>query len=293
MLNIVNERIELGKKFMLNESICFINETLAYSYNLNSIQNTLKRMFPEIISIDLSDFSMYLTLAGKNKKEDKIDGENNGTFEIKLEKIDNVYKIAEFVEKAYGWHQSILTINDYALADFGHGYEMLDEPYQGYSLRTCWYLTKGTHRKFSLFMEANYSNRVFDIDSLYHLTNKSVLGKISRNGLGPRSHGNFPERIYFGTDINAILRMVGKSGMDATGVIPNKVLLKIDFNNHKDAIMSRYKFYQDPREKTSVYTYDVIDPKYIMVCTDDINRWLYQEADVDKEDLDSLTFKHI
>lgn len=289
MKNIVNDRIKLGKMFMLNESICFMNETLTHSYSLNSVKNTLKRMFPEIISIDFSDRSQYMKLAGR----DKIEGENIGSFEIKLENIDNIYEISEFVEKAYGWHQSILTINDYVLTDFGHGYEMLDDPYQGYSLRTCWYLTKGTDRKFSLFMEANYSNRVFDIDSLYHLTNRSVLGKISRNGLSPRSHGNFPERIYLGTDINAILGMVGKSGMDATGEIPNKVLLKIDFNNYRDEIMSKYKFYQDPRENTSVYTYDVIDPKYIMVCTDDINKWLYQEADVDKEDLDSLTFKHI
>ena len=293
MLNTVNERIELGKRFMLNESICFMNETLTHSYSLNSVQNTLKRMFPEIISIDLSDFSMYLTLARKNKEDEKIEGENNGSFEIKLEKIDNVYKIADFVEKAYGWHQSILMINDYALADFGHGYEMLDEPYQGCPLKVCWQLTRGTDRKFSLFMEANYSNRVSDISSLYHLTNRSILGKVLRNGLSPRSHGNFPERIYFGTDINAILRMVGKSGMNAAGEIPNKVLLKVDFNNYRDEIMSMYKFYQDPREATSVYTYDTIDPKYIMVCTDDINGWLYQDADVDKEDLDSLTFKHI
>ena len=88
--------------------------------------------------------------------------------------------------------------------------------------------------------------------------------------------------------------MVGRTGMNQeTGHIPDKTLFKLDMDRYRDEIMSKYKFYQDPRDEDSVYTYDVIDPKYIMVCTDDINRWLYQEADVDKEDLDSLTFKHI
>ena len=288
MNHIVTERYNEGKRFLLNESICFIdiNEALIHSYSLNKIENELRRRFPEIISIELHRNSPYADAI----KSDVTDGKFVGSFEIKLSSVKDIYKLKDDIESYYGWHASVLKINHHLLMDMGNGFEIYTPGQEGTTLREVLFLTSGTNRNISLFVEANFTEKTKDIDNMYHLTNTKVIDKIKRQGLNPRSHGNFPDRVYFGNDINHIFWMVGRSGISTEGDIPEKTLLKLNTKNYKKEILEKYTFYKDPRDKTAVYTYDVIDPKYLLVCVDDINQYLMQDANVDNEILDKLNF---
>ena len=85
MNRVVIERYNEGKRFIINESICFISldEALIHSYSLNKIENELKRRFPEILSIELKRNSPYADAIDS----DVTNGSFIGSFEIKLSNI--------------------------------------------------------------------------------------------------------------------------------------------------------------------------------------------------------------
>lgn len=295
MNDIIRERYNEGQRYLLNEDICFVcmsledelSEALLWSYNLNKIEKELKRRFPEIISVELHRNSPYAEYA----EVDVTEGEFVGSFELKLSSLKNIYKIKRDIDAYYAWHVSLLRVNGTNLFDFGNGFVLQDEGREGITLNQFLMMQPKDKKEYSLFVEANYSIKTTEIGEAYHITNTNVIHKIKRNGLNPRSKGNFPERVYFGTDVNHILWMVGRSGSDLeTGYIPDKTLLKLNVAQYKDEILSKYTFYKDPRDKTSVYTYDVIDPKYLMICTDNINKYTAQDSELDKDVIESFRF---
>ena len=111
----------------------------------------------------------------------------------------------------------------------------------------------------SIFVEAKYTVEDFRITELYHLTDKKYLPKIKKNGLTPKTHGNHPERIYFGKNIDDIYEMIG--GKFEQG----SILLRLNFDEYAEEITDKYVFYKDPRKSSAVFTLDCINPKYIQM----------------------------
>ena len=118
----------------------------------------------------------------------------------------------------------------------------------------------------SIFVEAKFTVEDFRITELYHLTDSKYIPKIKRNGLVPKTHGNHPERIYFGKNLDDIYEMVG--GKFEQG----SILLRLNFDEYGDEIRDKYVFYKDPRKSSAVFTLDCIDPKYIQII--DNGRWI-------------------
>ena len=182
MNHIVQERYNIGKKYILNESICFVgmsledelSEALLWSYNLNQIEKELKRRFPEIISIELHRNSPYAEEVGV----DVTEGEFIGSFEIKLSSLKNIYQIKRDIDAYYAWYVSVLRVNGHNLFDFGDGFVLQDPGLEGVTLRQLLFMQPKEEKNYSLFVEANFSKKVTDIDNLYHLTNTRVLNKI-------------------------------------------------------------------------------------------------------------------
>lgn len=108
---------------------------------------------------------------------------------------------------------------------------------------------------FALILEAKFSevyhqkpNEVF-----YHGTDKSKVQSILKQGLVPKSDGNFPDRIYLGKSVSEIVDMIG-------GNVNDLVILKVDVSNVK-----LYKLYRDQRNSSAVFTYDNIPPSQIEI----------------------------
>jgi hypothetical protein len=146
-------------------------------------------------------------------------GNNTGSFEIKLSSFDNIDEIIETIDKTYGWDVDSL----------------------------------------SIFVDAKFTVEDFKITELYHLTDYKYLPKIKVNGLVPKTHGNHPERIYFGKNLDDIYEIVG--GKFEYG----SILLRLNFDEYAEEITDKYVFYKDPRKSSAVFTLDCIDPKYIQM----------------------------
>ena len=113
------------------------------------------------------------------------------------------------------------------------------------------YLADHSVSAFSIIIEAKFGKRYAQKSGevLYHATDSSHLKRIREQGLIPRSLGNFPDRIYLGSDIHEIENMVGPNLQDMW-------FLKINVDG--------LEIYHDERERTAYYTYDNISPDRIL-----------------------------
>ena len=229
-----------------------INEGLIMSYDINKSSLYLKKKFPNIKKIRSLRWNPYKRNTRTNKNDFvSIDLGNN---------FYNYKEIIKTIENLLGWFVSEIDIKEYNK----HGYiprifynfngifechDLIDKYYgeNGFDK----YISETKIDSFSIIIEAKFGKRYFqkENENFYHATDKTFLKKILKNGLIPKSRGNFPERIYLGTDISEIQNMVGQNLQDM-------IILKINCNG--------IHLYHDEREKTAYYTYDNISPDRII-----------------------------
>ena len=241
-----------------------LNEGLVQSYNMDKVANHLKSKFPNVSDVINHAVNVY-RLPSK-----KPTGKNTGSFEVKITSFDNLDKIIDTIDQTYGWFVSVIVLNDdiaFADWDFNGTYVKVNEPYMNMEMnRFIHNVLKDNVESISIFVEAKFTVEDFKITELYHLTDSKYIPKIKRNGLVPKTHGNHPERIYFGKNLDDIYEMVG--GKFEYG----SILLRLNFDEYGDEIRDKYVFYKDPRKTSAVFTLDCIDPKYIQIM--DNGRWI-------------------
>ena len=228
-----------------------INEGLIMSYDINKSSIYLKKKFPNIVKVRSLRWNPY-------KRYDTT--KKNDFVAIDLGKDFTNYKdIIKTVETLLGWFVSEIDVREYQkngyipriFHNFKGVFECFDLPeYEGKDGFNK-YLSEKKIIGFSIIIEAKYGKRYVpkDNDVFYHATDRSFLKKINKYGLIPKSRGNFPERIYLGTNIDRIRDMVEQN-------LNDMVILKINCKG--------IHLYHDEREKTAYYTYDNISPDRII-----------------------------
>lgn len=227
-----------------------LNEGLIISYDINKSTIYLKKKFPNIIKIRSLRFNPYKRNT-TTKKNDFV--------AIDLGKdFSNYREIIKTVETLLGWFVSEIDIreenkNGYipkVFYKFNDTFQSRDSLFKD-NIEFDKYLSETPISSFSIIIEAKYGKRYQQKSGevFYHATDKSFLKRILKYGLIPKSRGNFPERIYLGTDIDEIKNMVGQNLQDM-------ILLEINCDG--------LKLYHDEREGTAYYTYDNIPPDKIV-----------------------------
>lgn len=238
-----------------------LNEGLIQSYNMEKVEANLKSKFTNVIEVINHAVNIYRIPSRQPL------GRNTGSFEIKISSFKDIDEIIETIDKTYGWFVSVIVLNnDIAFADWNLDgiYRKVNEPYMNMVMNR--YIRNILNDKIdsiSIFVEAKYTVEDFRITELYHLTDKKYLPKIKKNWLVPKTHGNHPERIYFGKNLYDIYEMIG--GKFEQG----SILLRLNFDDYGEEITDKYIFYKDPRKPSAVFTLDCINPKYIQIFVND------------------------
>ena len=260
--------------------IVILNESLITSYDLIGCQSDLKRRFHTVKTVIRHYDSPYVLLGSVSK------GKYVGSYEIVLSDESELPEICKAVEAYYGWHPSMVKLNGEDYVDWGRDGKFvsvsqfeenpeIEDSEKGEPIEKRLGLLRACGRKIqlSLFVEPNFTSEV-DLSSVrqaYHATSDILYEKIKRNGLVPKSKGNFPDRIYFGTDIDDVISMTfSKKNKLET----DKILFRLNLNTYRDEISSKYKFYSDPRNENSFYTYDCIDPKYLQIAAKPVSKMI-------------------
>ena len=161
----------------------------------------------------------------------------------------------------------VLTMND----NFFNGVGTFETPFDAGPFETIlnifgWYLSK--RDKNTIYLEPKYSDditkKVYNADYVFHVTSKSKLDSIVKNGLMPKE-GNknryYTHRIYllYGniSDYDSIKKTALTIAKNRKIFRP--VLIKINIKN------SDMNFYIDPNAgKNYIYTYNYIKPECIV-----------------------------
>ena len=239
---------------------CNINENLTegmvMSYDMEKVENDLKSRFNNVKCVINRSTNIYRLPT--NRPTEK----NMGNFEIVLTSFDNLNDIVKTVENVYGWFLSAVVLNgNIAFIDWNHNgkYEKATDPYVNMDMFTfVKRFLNGSLSSISIFVEAKFTVEDFHITELYHKTKLKYLRRIEKNGLIPKTEGNFTERVYFAKDIESIDPMIGGKFED-----DEPILLRLNFDEFGNEIRDKYIFYKDPRDPNAVFTYDCINPKYI------------------------------
>lgn len=122
-------------------------------------------------------------------------------------------------------------------------------------------LNKEELKLLSLQVNGYYVNQIENEPNLlYHITKKSLLDKIKKQGLVPKSKSKkvyHPERVYFALDINSALALT----KDFKQYFNDDMLL-LTISTEK---LNNVKFYEDPDyAKFGVFTLDNIPPQAIV-----------------------------
>ena len=238
-----------------------LNEGLIQFYSIDKVANHLKSKFTNVIDVVNHAVNIY-RLPSK-----KPTGKNTGSFEIKIDSFDNFNKIIDTVDQTYGWFVSVVSLNDGIAFDdwnFDGTYLKVNDPYMNMEMhRFINNVLKDKVDSISIFVEAKFKVEDFRITELYHLTDSKYIQKIKRYGLVPKTHGNHPERIYFGKNLDDIYEMIGGKFDDES------ILLILNFDEYGDEIRNKYIFFKDHRKSSAAFTLDCIDPKYIQVMIND------------------------
>lgn len=113
-------------------------------------------------------------------------------------------------------------------------------------------------------IEAKYDDSTEDAPSFfYHLTSKSALDKIKKQGLVPRSKSkksHHPDRIYIVDDLRSLSQLLIQFSEIEGKDLSDYVVLKIDYN-----LTSKPKIYNDPNFLSlGYYVVDNIPPTAIV-----------------------------
>ena len=239
----------------LNEPT-YLNEALNTSYKLSACEKDLKRRFSTVKGV----YSIW-----QKTPFYKNDQANLGDFKIELSDLSQIEEICPTIEDSYGWFPQRLIVDGHEFIDWDRTFNFVDdnEEYIDDWLDEHERTKNPNLYGIYLFVEAKFTVIDNSYTELYHLTAREHLSKIKTQGLVPKTKGNFPDRVYFAKDSGAISGLMEVS-------YEHPILLKLDTENYLEEIKKKYKFYIDPRLSAwAVYTYDSIDPKYIMVYVND------------------------
>ena len=231
-----------------------IDEGLIMSYDINKAASYLKSKFPNIIKIRSLRYNPYKR-SDRPKKNDFV-AIDLGT------DYANYKEIIYTVKNLLGWFTSSITLRETVKKGFiPRIFNNFDGTFECDCLNGVSrydgengfdnYLADHSVSAFSIIIEAKFGKRYAQKSGevLYHATDSSHLKRIREQGLIPRSLGNFPDRIYLGSDIHEIENMVGPNLQDMW-------FLKINVDG--------LEIYHDERERTAYYTYDNISPDRIL-----------------------------
>lgn len=231
-----------------------IDEGLIMSYDINKSASYLKSKFPNIIKIRSLRYNPYKR-SDRPKKNDFV-AIDLGT------DYANYKEIIYTVKNLLGWFTSSITLRETVKKGFiPRIFNNFDGIFECDDLNGVSrydgengfenYLAGHSVSAFSIIIEAKFGKRYAQKSGevLYHATDSSHLKRIREQGLIPRSLGNFPDRIYLGSDIHEIENMVGPN-------IQDMWFLKINVDG--------LEIYHDERERTAYYTYDNISPDRIL-----------------------------
>lgn len=231
-----------------------IDEGLIMSYDINKSASYLKSKFPNIIKIRSLRYNPYKR-SDRPKKNDFV-AIDLGT------DYANYKEIIYTVKNLLGWFTSSITLRETVKKGFiPRIFNNFDGTFECDDLNGVSrydgengfenYLADHSVSAFSIIIEAKFGKRYAQKSGevLYHATDSSHLKRIREQGLIPRSLGNFPDRIYLGSDIHEIENMVGPNLQDMW-------FLKINVDG--------LEIYHDEREQTAYYTYDNISPDRIL-----------------------------
>ena len=231
-----------------------INEGMIMSYDINKSAKYLKAKFPNIVNVRSLKYNPYKKNSRTKENEFvAIDLGNNFT---------NYKEIIAMVQTLLGWFASAINLREKTKAgfiprifnNFNGIFECDDFAYiEKYNGNDGFenYLNEHEILAFSIIIEAKYGKLCTSNKRkyLYHATDYKNIKRICKQGLVPRSNGNFPERIYLGSSISEIKKMVGANLQDIW-------MIKINVEG--------IKLYHDERERTAYYTYDNISPDKIV-----------------------------
>lgn len=227
-----------------------LNEGLMMSYDINKSKAYLQKKFPNIKNIRSLQFNPYKTFGTAYYKP-----KNNDFVSIDLGvDFSNFKEIIDTVKNLLGWFTSEIFIHEYVKSGFisrefyNFDGDFLCTKLNDISLED--YLQSVKILSFSLIIEAKFGERYEPNNGevFYHATERNKVSKILRQGLCPKSYGNFPERVYLGRSIPEIASMVHKN-------LKDMVIFQVDVSN--------INLYRDERNGTAVYTYDNIPPSQI------------------------------
>ena len=235
-----------------------INEGLIKSYDMDICQKYLARKFPNIRRIVSLEDNPYL-VRGKNVKT-----KYNDFVGIVIDPgdIQNFKEIIQTANHLLGWFAGHICVRqkirngylEFNFLNYNGRYICSKERWGDVEIMD--YLKDNPPLVyFAIILEAKFGERYHQKpgEVFFHATDVTLLPKILKNGLVPRSKGNFPERIYLGKDITEIGEMVG-------GAINDMVILKVDVSN-----VRLFTLYRDQRNPTAVFTYDNIPPAQIEI----------------------------
>ena len=238
----------------LNENLC---EGMIMSYDMNKVENDLKSRFNNVKCVLNRSTNVY-RLPSNKPSNDKL-----CNFEIILTSFDHIDDIIKTVKDVYGWFFVAIQLNnrdDLYFVDWGDGkYLKAMEPNLNMDMFAYIYrFLRNNINSISILVEAKFTVEDFHITELYHKTKLKNINKIKKNGLIPKSEGNFTERVYFSKSIDTIDNMIGGKFVDE-----RPILLRLNYDEYGEEIRNKYVFYKDPRDESAVFTYDCINPKYI------------------------------
>ena len=99
---------------------------------------------------------------------------------------------------------------------------------------------------------------------LYHACDGSVIEKIKKLGLSPKTNNKIevhPDRVYFCTTVECVKSLTNNKRFTKKTVSDTVYLLTIDMDNLDHNI----DFYTDPSHKDAIYTNQNISPRNIKI----------------------------
>ena len=234
-----------------------ISEGLIVSYDISKCETYLKKRFPEIIGIDAMTDSRGL------KDSFATIGVRGACYRYR--------KITECIENLLGWFVPVIKVR-VSMGDCRYKehvfccYKTDKQEKEITSEKRLW--TSDTYEltdflrntrnilSTTLVVESKYVQRYYpeDDEKMYHITSFHNKERISRQGLVPRSSGNYPDKIYLSPSVKEIQEMInGKFGT-------SEKLIVLEVYGLTDL-----ELYFDPRNNRSYFTYDSISPEHIKV----------------------------
>lgn len=243
---------------IIGNDVIYLDEGLIKSYDIDKCKTYLHNIYPNIKRIVSLEQNPY------QHHKHPLPVKYNDFVGIVLDEnnVNNYRDISETAYNLLGWSTGCVILRKYVKSGY---IEYQFNNFNGQYLHTSKdneeidlddFLSQNPKLvSFALILEAKFSevyhqkpNEVF-----YHGTDKSKVQSILKQGLVPKSDGNFPDRIYLGKSVSEIVDMIG-------GNVNDLVILKVDVSNVK-----LYKLYRDQRNSSAVFTYDNIPPSQIEI----------------------------